>query len=113
VVTKDWHTNMEEDLALIEHGKVHMGSSSGPATFAIFLDDKPALSVNCTALPYLARYRDALKWDGQYLRFNFGNPNYRLSVEPETVEFLTASIASLLSTAKLNSLREMSLHIKR
>jgi hypothetical protein len=96
VVTKDWHTSMEEDLALIEHGKIHLGSSSGPATFAIFLDEKPALSVNCAALPYIEAYRGALKWDGQFLRFGFGNPNYALTAVPETVDFLTQAFRPLL-----------------
>jgi len=100
VVTKDWHTSMEEDLALIEYGKIHFGSSSGPATFAIFLDEKPALSVNSSALPYLAVYRGALRWDGQFLRFGFGNPNYSLTAVPETVEFLVQAFASLMRTAK-------------
>jgi hypothetical protein len=102
VVTKDWRTSMEEDLALIEHGKIHVGSSSGPATFAIFLDEKPALSVNCAALPYLAVYRGALKWDGQFLRFGFGNPNYCLTAVPETAEFLIESFTPLMRAAHVS-----------
>jgi hypothetical protein len=100
VVTKDWHTSMEEDLALIEHAKIHFGSSSGPATFAIFLDGKPALSVNTTALSQLAVYRDALKWDGKFLRFSFGNSNYSLTAVPESAEFLAEAFASLMLIAR-------------
>jgi hypothetical protein len=41
-------------------------------------------------------YRNALQWDGQFLRFSFGNPNYRLTTVPETVDFLNQALASML-----------------
>jgi hypothetical protein len=96
VVTKDWLTDVERDLALIEYASIHMGSSSGPAMFPAFLEDKPTTIVNSDALPQLVHYRDALRWDGQFLRFNFGNPNYRLTAVAETVDFLNQALASML-----------------
>jgi hypothetical protein len=36
VIAKDFHTSLEQDLALIDAGAAHMGASSGPGTMALF-----------------------------------------------------------------------------
>jgi hypothetical protein len=96
IVTKDWRTDVERDLALIEYASMHMGSASGPSIFPAFLEDKPTTIVNTDSLPQLVHYRNALQWDGQFLRFSFGNPNYRVTAVPETVDFLNKALASML-----------------
>jgi hypothetical protein len=97
VITKDWNTNMEQDFALIERANVHMGSSSGPSIFPVFLGNKPTLIVNGgNAIPQLATYQGALTWDGTYLRFTFGSTNYRSTAVPETSEFLGREFTAML-----------------
>ncbi len=45
-LAKDYCTTLEEDLALIEAGGLHMGASSGPGTMAEF-SSKPFCLFNC------------------------------------------------------------------
>jgi hypothetical protein len=98
VITKNWNTSMEQDFALIEHSSMHMGSASGPATILIFMGDKPTLVVNGDTIRRndLSNYRDTLAWDGAYLRFSFGNPNWRMTVVPETTDSLASELETML-----------------
>jgi hypothetical protein len=92
VVTKDWHTSVEQDLALIEYAGLHIGCCSGPSIHPLFIDDKPTLIVRSDVVPDLPNYHGSMMWDdtGTHLLFSFGSPNYRSTARPETVEFLTA-----------------------
>jgi hypothetical protein len=99
VITKDWNTNLEQDFALIEQARLHMGSSSGPSIFPAFVGDKPTLIVNGNAIPHLAAYHGALTWDGTYMRFAFGSANYRSTAVPETADFLGREFTAMLGAA--------------
>jgi hypothetical protein len=98
VITKDWHTSIEQDIALIEHAHMHMGSSSGPVTSLLFMGKKPALCVNGDALIVddLHNYHGTLGGDGAYLRFTFGNPNFRMTITPQTTDSLIHEFDSML-----------------
>lgn len=99
VVTKDWNTGVEQDFALIEAARLHLGSSSGPSIFPAFVGDKATLIVNGNAVPHLAAYQGSLTWDGTYMRFGFGSPNYRSTAVPETADFLAREFSAMLDAA--------------
>jgi hypothetical protein len=70
VVAKDYGTTLELDLALLEHGKFHMGASSGPGTMLMF-SGKPYCMFNWGLDP------DAIHGiisEGQRHRFEFSTP---------------------------------------
>jgi len=97
VITKDAHTSAEQDLALIEYASIHMGSTSGPSIFPLFIGDKPSLIVNTDAVRDLHNYHGSLALDGDILRFAFGNRNYRSTAAPETTAFLSSEFSTMLA----------------
>jgi len=91
IVSKDYHTGIEQDLALIQTASFHMGASSGPGQMAIF-GTKPYLLVNTDLEPNL--YKGIVQ-DGAFLRFCFAGPLQRFAVGEETVELLTTEFARM------------------
>jgi hypothetical protein len=108
VITKDWYTTTEQDLALIEHAQAHLGCASGPSIFPVFVGDKPALIVNCDAVGDLHTYRGSFFLEGDYLRFSFGSPNYRVTATPETEASLKGEFAAIMGVLAARSAREQS-----
>jgi hypothetical protein len=94
LIAKDFHTSIEQDLALIHEAAIHMGSSSGMATMAEF-SDKPYLIVNTDMDP--DRYRDTVR-EGSFLRFFFANPMQRFSLGQETKELLIGEFERIWSS---------------
>lgn len=84
IIAKDFHTGIEQDLALISTSAMHMGASSGPFSMAWF-GDKPYLMFNWDADP--KDYKCLIEDDGFY-RFIFSTPFQRMTKEPETTELL-------------------------
>jgi len=108
VITKDWFTTAEQDLALIEHAEAHMGCSSGPSTFPVFVGDKPASIVNCDAIGDLHTYRGSFFLEGAYLRFSFGSPNYRVTTTPETEASLLCEFEVIMGVLAERTARRQS-----
>jgi hypothetical protein len=84
LLAKDFHTGIEQDLALIYTAIFHMGATSGPGSIALF-NTKPYLFVNTVIPPHF--YRDMIH-DGKFLRFFFADPLQRFSIGSETTEQL-------------------------
>ena len=101
IIVKDYHTSIEQDLALIHTAAIHMGASSGPGTMAVF-NTKPYLCVNTDLVPHL--YRDMIREDG-FLRFCFAGPLQRYAVGPETIELLIAEFAKMWAAVDVASWR--------
>jgi len=91
VIAKDYHTSIEQDLALIHTAAINMGSSSGPGSMAVF-SAKPYLFIGTTLVPHL--YRDTV-YEENLLRLFFAGPLQHYSVEPETTELLIAEFARM------------------
>lgn len=94
LIAKDYHTSIEQDLALIHTAAIHMGASSGPAAMAIF-NAKPYLIVNTDLVPHL--YCDMIRED-RFLRFPFADPLQRFALGPESTELLIAEFAKMWAT---------------
>lgn len=106
VITKNWHTTAEQDLALIEHASVHMGCASGPSIFPVFIGAKPALIVNADAVRDLHNYQGSFFLDGHYLRFSFGSPNYRVTAVPETADSLAGEFDVMMGVIAERAARQ-------
>ncbi len=84
LIAKDFHTGIEQDLALINLSAFHMGASSGPSAMAIF-GVKPYLSFSWDADP--KRYKGVIESNGYY-SFTWSAPLQRMSKESEKTEIL-------------------------
>ncbi|OGU10240.1 MAG: hypothetical protein A2075_21555 [Geobacteraceae bacterium GWC2_58_44] len=84
---KDFSTDIEQDLALIEFSAMHLGSASGPATMATFTK-KPYLIVNADMGNYIEHYDGALISESGMLHLGFSEQNQRFGTVPETFEYL-------------------------
>lgn len=91
VVVKDYGTILEQDLAILESGLMHMGMASGPATI-----------VNFSAKPYCLFKWDinletvhGIVQDGYRYRFNFANPLQNWIFMDETPEMLMVEFERL------------------
>lgn len=84
LIAKDFHTGVDQDLALIQMSAIHMGTSSGPGCMALF-SSKPFFLVRNTIGP--DAYCGMIK-EREFLRFPFSTP-YQLSYSgEETTELL-------------------------
>jgi hypothetical protein len=99
VIAKDYHTGIEQDLALIQTAAIHMGASSGPGMIAVF-NSKPYLLVNTDLVPHF--YRDVVQ-EENFLRFFFASPLQHLAVGPETTELLIAEFAHMWAAVDIDS----------
>ena len=82
LVAKDYGTTLEQDLALIQTGILYMGSTSGPATMAIFND-----------VPYLIYGFKTKHEDLPHgLPVPWANPLQKLVWEPETRDRLISDL---------------------
>lgn len=90
---KRFGTNVEQDLAVIDVSAMHLGSSSGPATMAMF-SEKPYCLFSSDPIPWL--YRGMHREDG-VLRHFFATPVQRMVVARETPETLLREFERLWS----------------
>lgn len=86
IIAKDYHTNIEQDLALIQVSALFMGGPSGPSTIAVF-NSKPYVIVN---------FRTANETLIKGSKFIFANENQRVIWEPENFEILVREFSSLV-----------------
>jgi hypothetical protein len=84
LIAKDFHTGLDQDLALIQMSAIHMGSSSGPNAMAIF-SPKPFLFVRDMTPPeaYLGMVKE-----GKFWRMPFSTPYQLFYSDEETTELL-------------------------
>jgi hypothetical protein len=82
VVAKDHGTSVEQDLALIEIARIHMGASSGPGTMAQF-SEKPYCLFNSLMDNEFVR---GFRRDGDHGRFLFSNSLQNWVIGTETAE---------------------------
>ncbi len=84
VFSKDFNTNLMQDLALINFSAFHIGSASGPAILPVF-DSRPYYIFNCDALPHLNLYQGSLEHaEENDLRFSFARELQSIGVSEET-----------------------------
>ena len=84
VVAKDFNTNAEQDLALIHESRIHLGTSSGPATMAWF-SNKPYLIFNATIQDeYFADENLVVNLGDGFYKFCFANKNQKFCSNRET-----------------------------
>ncbi len=88
IFSKDYNTNIEQDLALIQHAFFHMGTTSGPASFAVLSEDIPYIITN---------FRPPDKNDENWLKpgSGFNKEFQRLIWEKETGELLIKEFKDL------------------
>ena len=84
IIAKQFFTNVEQDLALIEAGAMHMGASSGPGVMAIF-NSKPYCFFNTDMRVNL--YKGLIQ-EEKASRMYFATPQQRFVHEPEDIETL-------------------------
>ena len=102
-VVKEHCTTLEEDLALLEAGALHMGVASGPATMVHF-SRKPYCMFKWNLRD------DALKGivkEGNRYRFPFSTPLQSWLFEDETPELLRAEFQRLWDGLKTDSQQSM------
>jgi hypothetical protein len=95
LVAKDFHTGIEQDLALIQTSAIHMGASSGPACMALF-SSKPYLLVSHTIQP--GSHRGLIE-EGDFVRFFFSTPYQRLASGAETPDLLMSEFERMWPAA--------------
>jgi hypothetical protein len=88
IIAKDYHTGIDQDLALINAAAIHMGADSGPAVMAIF-NSKPYLIVNTVVGPHYFSHPEMIQQEGEnFLRFWFAGALQRYALGIETTELL-------------------------
>jgi hypothetical protein len=89
-IAKDYHTSIEQDMALIYSSAIHLGVGSGPATIARF-NSKPYLIVNedYREMPAFRRHLGMIEMiDDKIQRYIFSFPFQHIACEPESVDML-------------------------
>ena len=98
LIAKDYYTNIEQDLALVNVSAIHMGPSSGPGTMALF-SRKPFCMVNTDMIN--KSYKGFVK-NGNRSRFLFSNPVQSYLSGQETPEILVDEFKRMWSTVDLD-----------
>jgi len=89
IIAKDFHTSVEQDMALIHTSAMHMGAGSGPASMAWF-NSKPYLMVNTVYKTgeFFSHPDMVPHVESNIQRFWFAGPMQRISNGPEKAEVL-------------------------
>ena len=105
VFTKDYKTNVVQDLALIQFSAFHLGSCSGPAAMAMFLR-RPHHIFNNDMTPHLKRWAGSiLQAPDKELYCSFRAENQTLGVIEETPDEIWRQFERIWKTIDQNSLR--------
>lgn len=107
VIAKDFHTSLEQDLAIIEASDMHMGASSGPGTIALF-NRKPYCMFGFDGSEDLVA---SLGQEGHRIRYSFSAEYQYWIRETETYEILLAEFENLwkhLSSTASQTVQESS-----
>ena len=101
ILAKDFHTGVEQDLALIHSSAIHMGAGSGPASMAWF-SDKPYLMVNTIYGPQYFAHPEMIKQEEENIqRFWFSNAMQRIAGGVETTELLVKEFAHMWTSIEI------------
>lgn len=101
MIAKDYHTGIEQDLALIHTSAIHMGVGSGPMSMAWF-DTKPYLMVNTVYGPDHFKHSDmVVEIEPGIQRFCFAGPLQRIFAGVETTELLINEFARMWGAVDL------------
>ena len=103
VVAKDFHTGLDQDLALIQTSAIHMGASSGPG-FMAFFRRRPFLLVRHTLAAEAYR---GLVVDGAWARFAWSTPYQRFYAGEETLDLLAGEFQRMWETVDAASWAEL------
>ena len=96
IVAKEHCTTLEQDLALLEAGAIHMGASSGPGAMLVF-SNKPYCMFNWDL--NLDSIQGLIKEDHRY-RFRFSTPMQNWLFGVETAELLVVEFERMWKTIK-------------
>jgi hypothetical protein len=106
IFAKDFHTTVEQDLALIAASDIHMGTSSGPATMAWF-SEKPYFIVNATLDQEYFRSNKIIKINGEgYIKFSFSKDGQFFYTGRETFEILKKNLLEMIDIFKINKINK-------
>jgi hypothetical protein len=95
ICAKSFGTNLLQDLSLINRAAFHLGSCSGPALLAMFLE-KPYYIFNNDMLPHLARWRGSLVLHlGEHLRCSWAAPYQSLGLVKETEQLISEQFVAI------------------
>jgi hypothetical protein len=95
MIAKDYHTGIEQDLALIHTSAIHMGVGSGPMSMAWF-NTSPYLMVNTVYGPNYFKHPDmVVEIEPGIQRFCFAGPLQRIVAGVETTELLIDEFARM------------------
>ena len=94
LIAKDYHTGVEQDMALIHTSAMHMGAGSGPATMAWF-NSKPYLMVNTLyKTGEFFEHPDMIQKESSNIqRFWFAGPLQRVANGIESADLLIREFA--------------------
>lgn len=101
IIAKDYHTGIEQDLALIQTATMHLGAPSGPAQIAIF-GSKPFLIVQADLNLEL---HHCLIQEGRFLRYTFASPMQRFALGECTTDLLVTEFARMWDAIDGSNLR--------
>lgn len=111
-LVKDFHTRIDEELALIKNSAIHLGASSGPALAAWF-GSKPYLIMNTTLQEQIFANEKLVIKDGpDILRFVFANSLQRFIVGPEKLEILVSLFDECLQSNSVSQWSASNLQLK-
>lgn len=100
IIAKDFHTGIEQDLALIHASAIHMGAGSGPVSMAWF-SDKPYLMVNTVYGPEYFAHPEMIRQEEENVqRFWFASPLQRITGGIETTELLINKFAQMWASVE-------------
>jgi hypothetical protein len=99
IIAKDFHTTVEQDLALIQTSAFYMGGPSGPTTMAVF-SEKPYVYINFLNYPEIA---PIVKTGPEGLSLIFANQHQRLVCEPETTQLLIQEFTRFFSSIDISA----------
>ena len=104
IIAKDYHTGVEQDMALIHSSAMHMGAGSGPATMAWF-NSKPYLMVNTTykAGEFFEQPGMIHQVEDGIQRFWFAGPLQKVANGPESTELLIREFEKMWQVVDVQS----------
>ena len=101
IIAKDYHTGIEQDLALINTSAIHLGAGSGPVTMAWF-SNKPYLMVNTAYAPDHFSHPDMVVQEEENIqRFWFAGPLQHIAGGVETTELLIREFERMWGTVEV------------
>jgi hypothetical protein len=106
VITKDYGTTAEQDLALIDSSAMYLATNSGMCLMAIF-NKVPYSVVNWPLDDLLNLTRPTVVPNDTGFRYTWATPHQRLTSEPDTLPLLIREFEYLYGNLRLGDGREI------